>query len=310
MSLGVLAIPGVANAGPNEGDIFSAVNAARASAGLPGYAYAGDLAAAARGQAERMAASGELYHNPNLGSEVGGWSRIGENVAFAGDWRAAHDVLMNSPDHRAQILDSGYTQMGVGTAVGDDGTIWVAEVFRTPTGAAPSSGGSGRHTELVDERTHDEHLVGIGHHRLRRGSRPPNSSSARASGRRARRWLTARSSARATTPSSPSSTSPRSWTPSPADHALGVELVTSPRCRAPARPPAVVAGEAAAERAETTQELHLDPQAAAFFDIDNTIVRGASLFHLARGLAKRKFFTMGDVQLVRLEAGQVPRRRA
>jgi len=61
------------------------------------------------------------------------------------------------------------------------------------------------------------------------------------------------------------------------------------------RPPAVIAGEAAALRAETTQELVLDPHAAAFFDIDNTIVRGASLFHLARGLAKRKFFTFGDV---------------
>ena len=61
------------------------------------------------------------------------------------------------------------------------------------------------------------------------------------------------------------------------------------------RPPAVVAGEAAAELAETTQEIVLDPRSAAFFDIDNTIVRGASLFHLARGLAKRKFFTFGDV---------------
>lgn len=61
------------------------------------------------------------------------------------------------------------------------------------------------------------------------------------------------------------------------------------------RPPAVVAGEAAAEHAETTQEIHLDRNAAAFFDIDNTIVRGASLFHLARGLAKRKFFTLSDV---------------
>ena len=60
------------------------------------------------------------------------------------------------------------------------------------------------------------------------------------------------------------------------------------------RPPAVVAGEAAAEHAETTQEIVLDPRSAAFFDIDNTIVRGASLFHLARGLAKRKFFTLGD----------------
>jgi HAD superfamily hydrolase (TIGR01490 family) len=63
----------------------------------------------------------------------------------------------------------------------------------------------------------------------------------------------------------------------------------------PRRPPAVVAGEAAAEQAETTQEVVLDPRSAAFFDIDNTIVRGASLFHLARGLAKRKFFTFGDV---------------
>lgn len=61
------------------------------------------------------------------------------------------------------------------------------------------------------------------------------------------------------------------------------------------RPPAVVAGEAAAEQAETTQEIVLDPRSAAFFDIDNTIVRGASLFHLARGLAKRRFFTVGDV---------------
>ena len=137
-----MAIPGTAYAGPNESDIFAAVNSARAANGLPGYSYASDLATAARGQAERMAASGELYHNPNLASEVGGWSRIGENVAYAGDWRSAHEVLMNSAPHRAQILDSGYTQMGVGTAVGRDGTLWVAEVFRTPTGTS-SSGGSG-----------------------------------------------------------------------------------------------------------------------------------------------------------------------
>ena len=150
MVLAVVMFPGTAFAGPNEGDIFSAVNAARANAGLPAYSYAGDLAAAARGQAERMAASGELYHNPNLTSEVGGWSRIGENVAYAGDWRSAHDVLMNSPEHRAQILDAGYTQMGVGTAVSKDGTFWVAEVFRTPSGASTGStadsGGTGSGT--------------------------------------------------------------------------------------------------------------------------------------------------------------------
>lgn len=34
-----------------------------------------------------------------------------------------------------------------------------------------------------------------------------------------------------------------------------------------------------------------DPQAAAFFDLDNTVIQGASLFHLARGLYKRGFFS-------------------
>ncbi len=31
--------------------------------------------------------------------------------------------------------------------------------------------------------------------------------------------------------------------------------------------------------------------AAAFFDLDNTVMRGATVFHLARGLYRRKFFS-------------------
>jgi HAD superfamily hydrolase (TIGR01490 family) len=61
-------------------------------------------------------------------------------------------------------------------------------------------------------------------------------------------------------------------------------------------PPAVAAGEAAAAAVEVESMAPTpDPRAAAFFDIDNTVVRGASLFHLARGLAARKFFTAADV---------------
>ena len=60
--------------------------------------------------------------------------------------------------------------------------------------------------------------------------------------------------------------------------------------------PAVVAGEAAAAAVDVTAAAPKpDLRAAAFFDIDNTVVRGASLFHLARGLASRKFFTASDV---------------
>jgi HAD superfamily hydrolase (TIGR01490 family) len=37
------------------------------------------------------------------------------------------------------------------------------------------------------------------------------------------------------------------------------------------------------------------PRAAAFFDLDNTLIRGASLFHLARGLTAHHFLTVGEL---------------
>ncbi|WP_040925515.1 HAD family hydrolase [Saccharomonospora marina] len=38
-----------------------------------------------------------------------------------------------------------------------------------------------------------------------------------------------------------------------------------------------------------------DLTAAAFFDVDNTMMIGASIFHFARGLAARKYFTTSDL---------------
>lgn len=59
----------------------------------------------------------------------------------------------------------------------------------------------------------------------------------------------------------------------------------------------VMAGQAAASAAEVEAALAvpLDATAAAFFDVDNTIMQGASIFHLARGLHRRKFFTTKDI---------------
>ncbi|HZZ96858.1 MAG TPA: HAD-IB family hydrolase, partial [Jatrophihabitantaceae bacterium] len=42
-------------------------------------------------------------------------------------------------------------------------------------------------------------------------------------------------------------------------------------------------------------EIPPDPQAAAFFDVDNTMMIGASIFHFAKGLAARDFFTWHDL---------------
>jgi HAD superfamily hydrolase (TIGR01490 family) len=59
----------------------------------------------------------------------------------------------------------------------------------------------------------------------------------------------------------------------------------------------VLAGEAAASVAEVESALATppDPTGAAFFDVDNTIMQGASIFHLARGLHRRKFFTTKEI---------------
>jgi hypothetical protein len=135
-AVALVAVPSKAFAGPNEYDFFAAANSARANAGVPAYTYAGDLAAAARAQAARMASSGELYHNPNLGGSVSNWQGLAENVGVGPDWQTIHQAFMNSSSHRAAILDAGYTQMGVGTVIDKDGTMWVAEVFRLPAGAS------------------------------------------------------------------------------------------------------------------------------------------------------------------------------
>jgi HAD superfamily hydrolase (TIGR01490 family) len=64
-----------------------------------------------------------------------------------------------------------------------------------------------------------------------------------------------------------------------------------------------VAGEASAAAADVEFAAVPDPTAAAFFDVDNTLMRGASIYHFARGLAARKMF--GPRDLLRLTWGQI-----
>ncbi|MBF6137632.1 HAD-IB family hydrolase [Nocardia otitidiscaviarum] len=64
-----------------------------------------------------------------------------------------------------------------------------------------------------------------------------------------------------------------------------------------------LAGEASAEAALALHEAEepvaesvpRDLTAAAFFDVDNTMVQGASIVHFARGLAARKYFKTSDL---------------
>jgi len=67
---------------------------------------------------------------------------------------------------------------------------------------------------------------------------------------------------------------------------------------------AALAGEAAAAAAQVaTATPEPDRAAAAFFDLDNTLMRGASIYYFARGLAARKMFGARD--LARFAWGQM-----
>lgn len=46
------------------------------------------------------------------------------------------------------------------------------------------------------------------------------------------------------------------------------------------------------------------PRVAAFFDVDNTVIRGASAFHIARGLWQRDYFSALDILRLGVEQAQ------
>ena len=70
------------------------------------------------------------------------------------------------------------------------------------------------------------------------------------------------------------------------------------------REQAELAGAASAALATVVQlPPREDPTAGAFFDVDNTLIRGASIYYFARGLAARDMF--GPRDLARVAWGQV-----
>jgi HAD superfamily hydrolase (TIGR01490 family) len=60
---------------------------------------------------------------------------------------------------------------------------------------------------------------------------------------------------------------------------------------------AVLAGAASAAAVEVEASLAVaaDPTAAAFFDVDNTMIRGASIYFFGKGMAGRGLVTTGDL---------------
>jgi uncharacterized protein YkwD len=137
-ALVLVASPALASSSP-AASLVGATNQARASAGIAPLQVSGDLAAVATRQAHNMAASDELYHTPGLGSAVCCWAVLGENVGEGPSAARLQAAFMASPDHRANILRTSFTQVGIGYAIDQHGTLWVSEVFRRPSGTVKAA---------------------------------------------------------------------------------------------------------------------------------------------------------------------------
>jgi uncharacterized protein YkwD len=114
------------------------VNAERAKAGCPALTVDSALTEAAQEHSEDMAAHRNMSHTGSDGSSPADritgagydWSAYGENVAYG--YATPEKVMagwMSSPGHRANILDCGFKEIGVGLA--QPGSYWTQDFAAT-----------------------------------------------------------------------------------------------------------------------------------------------------------------------------------
>jgi uncharacterized protein YkwD len=117
------------------------VNAERSAAGLAPLSSNGALNAAAAGHSADQANRGTMSHKGSDGSNAGqrigaqgySYSTWGENVAYGyGDCAAVMAGWMGSQGHRENILNGAFTEIGVASASGPNGTPYWTMVLAAP----------------------------------------------------------------------------------------------------------------------------------------------------------------------------------
>jgi len=85
--------------------------------------------AKAQAWADHLASIGYLWHS-NLAEAVDpGWSMLGENVGSGPSADAIERAFLNSPGHRANIMNPQFNWAGTGVAVSGNGTVFLVQVF-------------------------------------------------------------------------------------------------------------------------------------------------------------------------------------
>ena len=137
---------------PEESEYIQRVNAERVSRGLNALTVDPLLVQIARGHSQEMCDLNYFdHHSPTAGQitpmdryvkglhdsgvDTPPYLLVGENIfycsVFNDTYNVAygHQALMNSPGHRANILEPRFARIGVGTYQDAHGQFWVTEMF-------------------------------------------------------------------------------------------------------------------------------------------------------------------------------------
>jgi len=137
----------VSDGQPTEAEmaLLTLTNTERASNGLAAVTFDQSMLRVARARAAAQIPDGPLSHYNSLGdlafvgllAEAGvEYTLAGENLARAAPADAAvvanlNDALMNSPTHRANILEPAFNRLAIGAASPSTQRIAFAEIFRS-----------------------------------------------------------------------------------------------------------------------------------------------------------------------------------
>jgi uncharacterized protein YkwD len=122
-------------------EVIRLVNVERKAAGCGSLTGETRLHRAAQKHTDRQAAQDTMSHQLDGEAPMGDrvtaegyrWGGVAENVAAG--YRTAADVMdgwMNSPGHKANILNCGYKNIGVGVAKSAKGTLYWTQNFASP----------------------------------------------------------------------------------------------------------------------------------------------------------------------------------
>jgi len=118
---------------------FALVNAERTKAGLAPLKKESRLVRIALRHSEKMASEGRLFHRfpgypelkERLFAEGLTFTAFAENVALSSERspERVHQGFMDSPSHRANLLNPSYNALGIGVSIDSEGDLYVTEIF-------------------------------------------------------------------------------------------------------------------------------------------------------------------------------------